>query len=114
MKGQHCGIFESKSIGNCSMDGISARCKSVTLIGDGIAGVFEPDADAPAVKLVYRNIFGKEYVHAEPVEDVRSGNVGWMAGGSFIYTSDGRFPSQYPIALHDRQETQAQYDQLSR
>ena len=27
-----------------------------------------------------------------------------VAGGTFIFTSDSRFPSVYPIPLHDRQE----------
>ena len=36
-----------------------------------------------------------------------------MFGGNFVYTSDSRFPSDYPIPIHDRFETQEQYDQLS-
>lgn len=39
--------------------------------------------------------------------------LGPMFGGQFIYSSDSRFPSDQPIHIHDRFETQAQYDRLS-
>ena len=41
------------------------------------------------------------------------GNVGYMFGGNFIHTSDSRIPNDYPIPIHDRQETQEQYNHLS-
>lgn len=107
------GIYESKEIGNCSNGGISSRCKSAILVGEGIAKVFGPSPECPAVKLVHRTICGKPYVHAEPVESKNGNNVGYMAGGTFIYTCDSRFPSSYPIPLHDRQETPEQYERLS-
>jgi hypothetical protein len=38
-----------------------------------------------------------EHLHAEPI------SPGWyMASGKFIWTSDSRFPNDYPISLHDR------------
>jgi hypothetical protein len=64
------------------------------------------------LKLVRRNLFGREHLHAEPIDPPTG--VGWMAGGNFIWTSDSRFPSDYPIAVHDRQESQDQYNMLSR
>lgn len=115
MKGLLVSILEDKRIGNCSNNGISSRCSQVVLVGEGIPEIFEPSEDAPAVKLVKRILFcTKEYIHCEPVESTRRGNVGYMAGGTFVYSSDSRFPSDYPIPLHDRQETQEQYDMLSR
>lgn len=109
MKGLNAGILESKEIGNCSAGGLSSRCKSVTIIGEGIDEIFEATADSPAVKIVKRG----DYIHAEPVNKPINGNIGWMAGGTFIYSCDSRFPAHYPIPLHDRQETQANYDILS-
>ena len=53
------------------------------------------------------------YVHAEPV-DKPEGKVGPMFGGNFIYTSDSRFPNDYPIPVHDRFETPEQAEILSR
>jgi hypothetical protein len=59
MKGLICGILENKSIGNCSLNGISNRYKKVTLVGKGIPEIFEVTDDRPAVKLVYRTIGGR-------------------------------------------------------
>lgn len=73
-----------------------------TLIHDGLVQLFSPSEDAPAVRIVQRNIAGKPYIHAEPME---KGNYAF--GGSFIYSSDSRFSaiSSYPIPLHDRDMT---------
>ena len=104
--------------GNCSNNGISARCKDVTVMG--ICGPelgfipieqtspFEPNEEAPAVILIVREIGGSLHVHAE------SPDGRWaMAGGAFIYTSDSRFHdllrravrmSGFAVSLHDRIE----------
>jgi hypothetical protein len=37
-----------------------------------------------------------------------------MFGGCFLWTSDGRFPSPHPIALHDRWESPELNEALSR
>ena len=113
MKGLHCGIFESKSIGNCSNSGISSRCKEVTLLGvKRLDGTFEPAVEIvdlsdamPPVIIEERNPCGKLYYSAYPCDENGKKLDGWyMAGGCFIKTSDSRFPFDYPIPLHDRQE----------
>lgn len=119
MQGLTASIFEDKQIGNCSNGGISSRCKQVTVVGLGKrAEIFEPTDDAPAVKLVKRTIGGRTVVHAEPVNAPPAGHIGWMAGGAFISTSDSRFSEAAgfygAVSLHDRCETPAQYDALSR
>ena len=110
MKGLICSVFESKAHGNCSANGISSRCKQVTLCPDydakygmGIPSIFEVSAVAPAV--VVRSIRiseDREHFFAVPVELTDTGAA--MFGGSFIYTSDSRFPMEYPLPLHDRVE----------
>ena len=104
MKGLIAGIYESKEIGNCSNSGISKKCKKVTIVGKNIPEIFESDKNAPEVKIVTRTIGGQIYLHAEPIQKNEANE--WLAGGSFIYSCDSRFPSRYPIALHDRQEIQ--------
>lgn len=94
-------------------NGVSSFNKEALLVGEGVAQVFDEDPKRPTLKLVKRNIFGKEYLHAEPVQTTTPGWVGWMAGGNFIWSSDSRFPNDYPIAIHDRQESQEQYEALS-
>ena len=122
VKGLHVYILQP-SLGNSSNGGLSSRCASVTLVGETVSGPFEPDDASPAVKLVKRVINGEVVIHAEPVQPVRPGNIGYMAGGAFIHTSDSRFGealralghSGYcAISLHDRQETQETYDALTR
>jgi hypothetical protein len=68
------------------------------------AGVFEVEPAAPAIVIVKRDING-EYLHAIPFEFYQPGmKPQRMMGGRFVWTSDGRFPARYPIALHDREE----------
>ena len=117
LKGLTASIFIDELIGECSNGGISSRCKAVTVVGIPDAEIFSAGEDRPAVKLVKRQIMGKTVVHAEPVEAPPQGCVGWMMGGSYISTSDGRFGRAVgfygAVALHDRCETPEQYRQLS-
>jgi hypothetical protein len=61
------------------------------------------------VKLVTRHLFGRDYTHVEPVDAPPDGYHGYMAGGTFVWTSDGRFPSDYPLSLHDHVEVPGGY-----
>jgi len=74
--------------------------KSVLLVDNRIPKICDETEDYPAVKLVTRHLFGKDYTHAEPIE---AGHYAF--GGTFIYTSDSRVRNiaEYPIPLHDRQ-----------
>lgn len=117
-KGLICSIYQDKDGVNCSNNGISSKYKDVLVImAEGEGQVFDEDPKRPTVKIVRRIIQGKEYIHAEPVNPIKSENIGYMFGGCFIFSSDSRFSrfiSQYPVALHDRQESQEEYDILSR
>jgi hypothetical protein len=113
-KGLIAGIYEGKRNGNCSNGGISERHKAVVVVDEKLPEIFSASSDHPAVKIVRRVIGGEPYIHAEPIDPVPDGMIGYMFGGSFIYTSDSRFGelSKYPIPLHDRWETMEQYDRL--
>jgi hypothetical protein len=94
---------------DCTMNGISRQHNTLTLVGEGIQGPFEPTDDAPAVRLVRRQLFLRsgergEYLHLEPVDAKYHGGEWLMAGGNFGWTCDSRFPSDYPISIHDRYE----------
>lgn len=96
-------------LGDCSLDGISSRYNSLILIGDDIEGPVSVDLDNPpenVVKIVRRTIRGQEYMHLEPLDGCGNGGSRWyMAGGNIANTSDSRFPSQYPLEIHDRHES---------
>lgn len=102
MKGLICDIFRP-AYGGSSNGGISEFANRVTLVGTGIPEIFEVSDDAPAVWIDER----AGHRHVRPVAKEPSGHVGPMFGGTFIYTSDSRFPADYPLPLHDRYEWQA-------
>jgi hypothetical protein len=124
MKGVSVSIYRS-DLGDCTNRGITSPARSQ----DKIFVVFDEAVeqgnwdlvackDNPkfvCLKIVRRNIGGGLYLHIEPMFDRGSG-VGPMAGGNFVFTSDSRFRrvSQYPLPVHDRWETQEQFDILSR
>ena len=64
---------------------------------------------------------GREYLKLVPLQKKRDGLIGPMAGGNFAYSWDKDFPAysfmgdtRLPIPIHDRYETQEEYDALSR
>jgi hypothetical protein len=96
MKGLVCDIFKSDY--NSDLNVIASKCNSVTLVGEGIPEIFNASDDAPAV--TWKKIANTQHIAAVP-----EGETKWvMFGGTFIYTSDSRFPAEYPIPLHDRIE----------
>ncbi len=107
MKGLMVSILKDNSITDCTNGGVSSKLDRILLIGEGVPEVFEATKDRPILKLIKRNLYGREYIHAEPIE--RPTGMGWMMGGNFIWSSDSRFPNLYPIAIHDREESRKQY-----
>ena len=102
---------------DCTNGGISSRCHTLYLEHPG--GFHEVEDDDPRLIRIVERTFGwrdTPYLHVEQVSPsvTTLHKVGPMFGGNFVYTSDSRFPSDYPIPIHDRFETQEQYDQLSR
>lgn len=93
MKGLMVNVYRSGQ-GDSTNGGVSSKSDALLLYGEGVAEVFEHRPGLPVVKLIKRTIFGKERIQAENN----------MFGGNFIYSSDSRFPSQYPIPVHDRVE----------
>lgn len=102
---------------DCTNGGISAKYDQLLLVcEDGVVEIDENNPPENLVKVVTRQLFGREYKHIEPVSRPKDGNIGWMYGGNIASCSDSRFHdiSEYPLCIHDRQETVAQYERLSR
>lgn len=113
MKALPLSILEDKRIGNCSNNGISSRYDQVLLICDeGFIDIDEENPPENAVKIGTVKIGYDVYAHLEPLKKLDEGCVGWMSGGAFAYSCDSRFRriSNYPLPIHDRQETQKDYD----
>ena len=99
---------------DCTNNGISSRYDTLLLIcEDGYVDVDENKIPENAVKIVERHLFGKVYKHIEPI--AKATQLGYMDGGNIGYSCDSRFRefSDYPLKIHDRQESQKLYDMLS-
>ncbi|HRW21306.1 MAG TPA: hypothetical protein P5509_04980 [Bacteroidales bacterium] len=104
MTGLYVTVYKDADGSDCSANGITSCYSRLILVGEGVDGPFEVKKGEPYLKFVKRNMGRGEYLHAEPV-NFGSGEIGPMFGGNFIYTSDSRFPSDYPIPVHDRFES---------
>ena len=112
-----CEIFKSH-FGDCSNGGISSKYNEVYLLCP--QGNVEIDLDNPPenlVKLERRELWGEKHYYIRPYKDCPSNKVGYMMGGTFIYTCDSRF-SEYceihnAIQFNDRTETQRECNMYS-
>lgn len=104
-------IFKSY-IGDCSNGGISSKYKEILLLCDrGDTEIDINNIPENLCKIVKTCWNGHISYHVEPVK--KPEHIGWMAGGCIVYAYDSRYPFDYPLRLHDRQETQEQYNMLS-
>jgi hypothetical protein len=113
MKALPIYVYRNASIGDCTNNGISSNFDKLLLVHE--EGFIPVDEDTEnLVKVVTRNLYDGVYKHIEPYK--KATKVGYMMGGNYASTSDSRFSkiSKYPLAIHDRQETQSEYDSLSR
>lgn len=94
-----------------SNNGLSSKYNNILLVCD--EGNIEYDENNPPENLCcIDTVMDHKYVR--PV--AKPTGIGWMAGGTLVYSCDSRFRrmSEYPLCLHDRQETQKEYDELNR
>lgn len=115
MKALPISVYRTQRTGDCTNGGISSMYDTLYLICDeGFIDIDEDNPPKTLVQVVVQYIGGKEYKHIEPYALVNDGCVGWMAGGNIGYSSDSRFSdmSQYPLSIHDRQESQELYDRM--
>ena len=110
-------VYKTPKLGDCSNGGVSAKYDEILLLcNEGNVEIDPDNLPENLCKIVTRTIGGRPvYSYVEPVKPKDSGCVGWMAGGCYVGTSDGRFHrlSQYPLSLHDRQETSEQYEMMN-
>ncbi len=96
LKGFHASIFRDNY--NSTIN-VLRDANYATIIDESMPELFNADKDHPPVRLVKREIYGKQYLHFEPLTP---GNYAF--GGAFIWCCDSRFRelSERPIQLHDR------------
>lgn len=123
-----CDVYTSGS--DCTNGGASSRWKDLYLCRDYVT---EDDVIeyCEANKCMHeverfvntetRFLFGREYKNIKLVFEGRQkirNLIGGMSGGNLLYSCDSRWEEitgcPYPLSIHDRYETQEQYDILSR
>jgi hypothetical protein len=113
----HVYVYRN-DLGDSTNGGITSNVKSILLCTSKEEAVEEMKKGVPALYLENRNLSHGMYKTAYPGTSKPNGHVGYMAGGNFVYTSDSRFSeyfgTSYPIPVHDRSETQEEYNILSR
>lgn len=115
MRGLYVDVYRTPGLSDCTNGGISSKYDRLLLIG--IEGPEEIDPDnlpENAVKIGGVYIAGEYHYHLRPVKEPDPDCAGWMCGGNIAYTSDSRFPHDYPLRIHDRQESWEEYEHLSR
>lgn len=111
MKGLLVSTYRSQH--DATNGGISSKYDQFILVAPGLLPeIFESSDHCPAL-LMIRSPLGEDWI-AVPAEGRDPEKVGWMFGGNFVYTSDSRFIPRHPIRVHDRQETQSQYETLTK
>lgn len=90
---------------------------TLTLVGENIPEIHTPSPTAPAVEIVQHRAgpqFGEVAILVDGVDspaafvakafDGRGSRTWTMASGTWITTSDSRFPYDRPVPLHNRYE----------
>lgn len=78
--------------------------------------VFAPSENAPEVILVIRDNGIVRWLHLEPATPAPGDQTPYMAGGNLATTSDSRWSelAGQPVEIHDRSDSWALYEQLSK
>lgn len=97
-------VFKTERYSDCSNSGISSRYDEILIeCEDGYITLDTDDLPENFCEIKTREVFGKQYTRLVPHYLVNSGK--WsMMGGNFAYSSDSRFPFDYPLPIHDRVE----------
>lgn len=114
LSGVHANIFEVRGTKLRPAFNACAQVTQVTLVGEGVNGktidpIFEATLDAPAAKIVVRDIAGERVVHVELVSPPAHVRGRPAFGGTFVFGSDSRVGEALGFngaaKLHDRYES---------
>jgi hypothetical protein len=108
MKGILVYIYRDASSNfDATKGGLTSKFTCAVLVGEDVPQHVEATEELPGLVLVKRTITPQlsagpayEYLHAEPADLNQQGAL-CAFGGNFVHTSDSRFPSMYPIPVHD-------------
>lgn len=101
-------VYRPADLGDCTLNGVSGRFASLTLVN--VEGPFNPHPERPAAWLVRGNL---PYTVKIVVEDPATATRRPMMGGNYGGTPDSRFREAVanitgydtgPVPIHDRYE----------
>ena len=134
MKYCNCvSVYRHAGYGDCTNGGVSSRHDNFTVFWDcDVDTAIKYCEDNKinideALLIVDRILWGEEHPYAMPLihptyigkDHKEHHKIGPMFGGNFLYTYNGNFyhpkciSTGIPIPIHDRFETQEEYDTLS-
>ena len=116
-------VFRAAGFPDCTNNGLSNRVDSALLFSncsheEAINWCEENNHDPKnQFILVNRTLWNEDHSYAEPL--VKPNSMIQCFGGNFLYTSDSRMYKtggvyKVPVPIHDRFETQEEYDALCR
>lgn len=107
LKGRKAEVLRSKF--SSANGGASERFEELVVIDEKIRFSDEGNEDdSNVVKIVRRNLQGKEYLHVEPVK--KGEGIGPMFGGNYLNCTGSMYGNiKYPLPIHDRYESPQQY-----
>lgn len=113
-KGEHVKVLRETLLGDCTNGGASGKYNDLLVIGDHVTQRWEENILEKIFVLVKRNLPDGPYYHIEPLNKPKN-MVGPMFGGNYCTPAGSlRSITKYPIPIHDRFETQSEYEALSR
>ena len=100
-------------LGDSTNGGMSSRHKEVLIIVDrGLPLEFDENNPPENLVVLETGFMGRKYLR--PFKSADPNKTGYMFGGNFAYSSDSRFPFDYPLGIYDRQDTWEEYEMLTR
>lgn len=120
-------VFVLRSASDCTNGGITSKYDKFILVNSPltpeikIPEIFEESDRCPTLVLFheyYSGMNGQPFKYrCRPLIDSPEGQTDYMFGGNYVDCSDGRMSRiglDRPIPVHDRSETWATYEALSR
>lgn len=110
VKGVPAYVLRTANFPDCTHNGLSSRYDRVLIVGKGIPPVIELRDDMFPVKIVRKEVGGKEYLSLRPIEcegfEYPKKDRWHQMGGNFAYAFDCRMHelNPYPLPIHDRVE----------
>ena len=126
MKALPINVYRTSRLGDCTNGGISSKFDELLIACDEGFIEIDPDNVPENFAMVeLRHVYGNRIIPTIYPADIKDGKAvirdgkWWMMGGNYGATSDSRFSRMVgdmygAVAIHDRYETQEEYDMLSR